>query len=327
MPRQSILEDALAHTIDRIDFPAAARFSGKVRENFVFDNGAMAIVVTDRVSVFDYGIGTIPFKGQVLNRLASWWFDKLHEIEVPHHLIATPHPNVSLVRRTTPIPVEMIVRAYLTGTTTTSSWYAYQNHGRQICGIDMPAGMKKNEKFPDLLVTPTTKAVVGHDANISRADILAEGLVSEAIYDLAETYALRMFEHGAAVAAKRGLVLVDTKFELGLTDHGELIVIDEVLTPDSSRYWKADTYEARLSAGQEPENLDKEFVRRMIVDAGYDVDSSEEPRAYFTDTMRVAAADKYAVLFEAMTGEAFDPKLSDVRAIERVLADAAKPPG
>jgi len=326
MPWQSIIEGALAHTIDRLHFPAAARFSGKVRENFIFDNGAMAIVVTDRVSVFDYGIGTIPFKGQVLNRLAAWWFDKLHEIQVPHHLIATPHPNVSLVKRTTPIPIEVIVRAYLTGTTTTSSWYAYQNHGRRICGIEMPASMKKNEKFPSLLVTPTTKAVVGHDANISRADILAEGLVSEDIYDLAETYALRMFKHASAVAAERGLVLVDTKYELGLTDDGQLIVIDEVHTPDSSRYWKADSYQSRLSAGQEPDNLDKEFVRRMIVDAGYDVDSTEEPRTYFTDAMRVAAAEKYGLLFEAMTAEAFEPRLSDAGSIEHVLADVARAP-
>jgi phosphoribosylaminoimidazole-succinocarboxamide synthase len=324
MPSQSIIEDALAHTIDRIDFNGAAqRFSGKVRESFIFDNGAMALVVTDRVSVFDYGIGTIPFKGQVLNRLAAWWFDKLGEIDVPHHLIAAPHPNVSLVKRATPIPIEVIVRAYLTGTTTTSSWYAYQNNERRICGIEMPAGMKKNEKFPQLLVTPTTKAVVGHDANISREDILAEGLVEEAVYNLVEDYALRMFKHAAAAAAERGLILVDTKYEMGLTDEGDLIVIDEVHTPDSSRYWKADTYQARLNAGQEPDNLDKEFVRRMIVDAGYDVNSVEEPKKYFTDAMRVAAAEKYGLLFEAMTGETFHPTPVAPGSIERVLAQAA----
>lgn len=226
----------------------AHRFSGKVRDNFCFPNGRMAIVVTDRVSVFDFKIGTIPYKGQVLNQLAAWWFERLDSIGVPHHLLAMPHPNVSVVQKVTPLPIEMIIRAYLTGTTTTSSWYAYQHHDRTICGLKMPPGMKKNEPFPKVISTPTTKASMGHDENISRSDILDRGLVAEKTLEAAEHYALEMFALGQEVAKTRGLILVDTKYERGMTDEGKLIVIDEVHTPDSSRYWIAESYYACMEA-------------------------------------------------------------------------------
>lgn len=306
------LRDSLAHCLEQLQFAGAARhYSGKVRETFRFANARMAIVVTDRVSVFDFKIGTIPYKGQVLNQLAAWWFDRLDEIAIPHHLIAVPHPNVSVVRAVTPLPIEIVVRAYLTGTTTTSSWYAYQHHDRRICGIEMPAGMKKNEPFPAPIITPTTKPMEGHDENVSRADILARGLVAEPVLGRAEAYAMRMFAHGQKVAAARGLILVDTKYEMGLSDDGELIVIDEVHTPDSSRYWMAESYEARMAAGAEPESLDKEFVRRMIVGGGYRVESNDHPGRFLTDDIRLAAAEKYLKLYEAMTGQ--PPELRPVR--------------
>jgi phosphoribosylaminoimidazole-succinocarboxamide synthase len=299
---RSEIVGALNSTIDSIPFDRGTRFAGKVRENFVLGDGRMAIVVTDRVSAFDHKIGTVPFKGQVLNQLAAWWFDKLDAIGIPHHLLRTPHPNISVVRQVKPLPLEIIVRAYLTGTTTTSSWYAYQNNDRTICGIRMPAGMKKNELFPQLMLTPATKGSTGHDVNISRAEILDQGLVEREVLDTAEQYALTMFMHGQHLARERGLILVDTKYEMGLTEEGTLLVIDEVHTPDSSRYWVADSYRQRMELAQEPDSLDKEFVRRMIVGAGYDVDSDENPAKYFDDTMRIAAAEKYLALFEKMTG-------------------------
>jgi len=297
----------LENVIDDVNFPGAkGHHSGKIRESFILDEARRAIVVTDRISAFDFILGTVPNKGQVLNQIAAWWFDRLDEIGVPHHLIEVPHPNITLAKSVKTLPVEFVVRGYLTGTTTTSSWYAYNNHDRVICGQTMPVGMKKNEPFPEIMVTPSTKpdAASGlHDVNVSREQILEMGLVEVAVLDKAYEYALRMFAHGQKIAAERGLILVDTKYEMGLAPSGELIVIDEVHTPDSSRYWIAETYADRMAAGAEPDGLDKEFVRRMVVGAGYDVDSDENPANYFNDDMRVAAGQKYLELYDIMTGE------------------------
>lgn len=304
----TITADDLAHTIEKTEFDNGQFFHhGKVRDSFVLDKERRAIVVSDRVSAFDFILGTIPYKGQVLNQLAAWWFAQLDTIGVPHHLMSVPHPNVSVVKNVNPLAIEIIVRAYVTGTTTTSSWYAYLHNNRMICGLEMPAGMKKNQILPEAIITPTTKPAVGHDRNISRAEVLAEGLVAPEIYTQIEDYALRMFAHGQKLAAERGLILVDTKYEMGLTDAGELIVIDEVHTPDSSRYWLAETYEAEFAAGQEPTSLDKEFVRRMVVNAGYDVDNdTQDPKDFMSDTIRIQAAQKYLELFKRMTGETID---------------------
>lgn len=293
--------------IETVSFPEAkGHHHGKIRESFILSDTQRAIVVTDRISAFDFVLGTVPHKGQILNQIAAWWFAKLDEIDIPHHLISVPHPNISLVKNVTPLPVEFVVRGYLTGTTTTSSWYAYQHHDRMICGLEMPAGMKKNEPFPEIMVTPTTKPTEGHDMNVSKAQIMEMGLVEEAVYDQAIEYALKMFAYGQKVAAERGLILVDTKYEMGLTPDGELLVIDEVHTPDSSRYWVADSYADRMAAGEEPEGLDKEFVRRMVVGAGYDVTSPEDPAQYFTDDIRLAASEKYQELYQIMTGESLE---------------------
>ncbi|MDR3450420.1 MAG: phosphoribosylaminoimidazolesuccinocarboxamide synthase [Alphaproteobacteria bacterium] len=322
---RDILRAGLGHTIESVAFPGEAkRFSGKVRETFIFPNGKMAIVVTDRISVFDYKIGAIPHKGEVLNQLAAWWFRQIGAIGVPHHLVDVPHPNVSVVKVARPLPIEIVVRGYLTGTTTTSSWYAYQNHNRMICGIEMPAGMKKNEAFLKPIVTPSTKPTEGHDINISRADILAQRLVAEDVLDKAERYALQMFDLGQRVAKERGLILVDTKYEMGLTEAGELIVVDEAHTPDSSRYWMAGSYEARLAAGEEPESLDKEFVRRMIIKNGYDVkNAASDPKQFMTDELSIAAGERYLDLYEQMTGSALQPHVSNAGEITAVLQKIA----
>lgn len=300
-----IIQTALKYTVDKIDFEGAQKVHhGKVRDSFIFEK-TRAIVVSDRISAFDFVLGTVPFKGQVLNQMAAWWFKKLDEIDVPHHLISTPDPNVSLVKNATVLPIEVIVRGYLTGSTKTSSWYAYQNLDRKICGLEMPEGMVKNQKFEDPIITPTTKPETGHDENITSEEVVSRGYVKPEIWEQAQAIALKMFAFGQQVAADRGLILVDTKYEMGLDSEGNLMVIDEVHTPDSSRYWVADSYEARMAAGEEPESLDKEFVRGKLVEAGYDVNSEEDPSHYLTDLVRAFAAQKYISLFEKMTGDKF----------------------
>lgn len=318
------IQAALNSTVDTISFPEAkGHHTGKVRESFILDKKRRAIVVSDRISAFDFVLGTVPFKGQVLNQIAAWWFHKLDGI-VPHHLLDVPDPNISLVKNVTPLPVEIIVRGYLTGSTKTSSWYAYQHSDRKICGITMPEGMKKNQKFVTPIITPTTKpsGVGEHDENVSVQEVVTRGLVDPATWEKALDYAMKMFMLGQKVAAEHGLILVDTKYEMGMTPEGELIVIDEVHTPDSSRYWIADTYQALFDAGKEPEALSKEFVRTAIVAKGYNVDdASADPSQYLDDELRAMAAEKYIELYERVTGESFifPREGSAVERIEDVL--------
>ncbi len=329
MPDNSVFSQSLLSTVSEVVCSGAkSHHSGKVRESFVLPSGERAIVVSDRISAFDLVLGTVPFKGQVLNQIAAWWFQKLEGV-VPHHLINTPDPNISLVKNTQPLPVEIIVRGYLTGTTKTSSWYAYQHLDRMICGIEMPVGMKKNQRFNQPIITPTTKPEVGHDEAISREEIISSGLVPEAVYLQAEEYALKMFALGQKIAAERGLILVDTKYEMGLDESGKLMIIDEVHTPDSSRYWITDSYESRFAKNEEPESLDKEFVRRMLVDKGIDIQADTEKydvSRFLDDELRVMAAKKYIQLYEKMTGETFKfpEDLDAIKRIEGVLQNLVK---
>ncbi len=314
------IQSALNSTVDTLSFPEAfGHHTGKVRESFILDEKRRAIVVSDRISAFDFILGTVPFKGQVLNQIAAWWFRKLDGI-VPHHLIDVPDPNISLVKNVTPLPVEIIVRGYLTGSTKTSSWYAYQHSDRKICGIEMPAGMKKNQPFATPIITPTTKPTGAgeHDENISSAEVVTRGLVDLATWEKAQDYAMKMFALGQKVAAEHGLILVDTKYEMGMTPEGELIVIDEVHTPDSSRYWIEETYQNRFNLGMEPEALSKEFVRTALVEKGYDVDDpTADPSQYLSDDLRVMAAEKYIELYERVTGDSFVFP-ADGSAVERI---------
>jgi phosphoribosylaminoimidazole-succinocarboxamide synthase len=320
MSQEELIRAALDQTIDEIpSSPTRQRVSGKVRDVFTLSGDRLALVATDRISVFDYVIGTVPFKGQILNQLAAWWLRKLDDIGIPHHLLSAPHPNMSVVRRAAALPIEIVVRGYLTGSTKTSSWYAYQHLERTISGITMPMGMRKNERFAKPIFTPSTKPTVGHDENISKDEILKRGLVTPAVLDAAEDYALRMFEHGQKLAAAHGLILADTKYEMGMTADGGLIVIDEVHTPDSSRYWIRATYDDRHSAGQEPESLDKEFVRRALIENGYDIASSVHPKTFLTDAIRIEAARRYVSLFEAVTRDRIELRLTDVDEIVALL--------
>ncbi len=320
------IRSALTQTVDKVEFDEAEISQhGKVRDSFIINNSRV-IVVSDRVSAFDFILGTIPYKGMILNQIAAWWFNQLEKIDINHHLISTPHPNISVVKDATIIPIEVIVRGYLTGTTTTSSWYAYENLDRMICGIEMPEGMKKNQKFDNIILTPTTKPDRGHDRGISAEQIIDQGILKpycelmclneEEIWHKIEKTALKLFAFGQKIAKKQGLILVDTKYEMGVDQDGELILVDEVHTPDSSRYWIKQSYKTRFERGLEPESLDKEFVRQMVVDAGYDVDSDEDPSKYMTDEIRISASEKYIELYEKMTGTKFDvPKTESIQSV------------
>jgi len=297
---------ALEKTIEKVDFAGAKKFAGKVRDSF-FDEKKRAIVVSDRISAFDFILGTIPFKGQILNQIAIFWFKKIAAAGIPTHFLNSPDPNISVVKNARVLPIEVIVRGFLTGSTKTSSWFAYKNFDRKICGIEMPSGMRKNQKFPAPIITPTTKPTEpgAHDEPISREEIISKNLVEKKIYEKIEKLALELFSIGQKIAAEKNLILVDTKYEFGLDEKNEPILIDEVHTPDSSRFWIKNSYEKNFAENLAPENLDKEFVRQKIVDAGYDVNSDENPKKFLTDEIRIFAAKKYLELFEKITGEKF----------------------
>jgi phosphoribosylaminoimidazole-succinocarboxamide synthase len=302
---------ALPRCLEHTDLKGlGSKYEGKVRDNYT--KGARRfIVVTDRISAFDQILGTIPFKGQVLNRLAAWWFDRTKAV-APNHAIGSPDPNVLECVECEPILVEMVMRAYATGTTSTSLWTHYERGVRTFCGHRLPEGLKKHQALPEAILTPTTKAPKGeHDVSGSREDILATGQVTARDFDEAAVVAKRLFAAGQAICRERGLILVDTKYEFGRTPDGQLVVIDEIHTPDSSRFWKAATYEQRMAAGEDPEPLDKDFVRRWYLSQGY---RGEGPAPAMPDAIRVGAAERYMAAYEQITGEAFVPETSPPQA-------------
>jgi phosphoribosylaminoimidazole-succinocarboxamide synthase len=300
-----LLAEQCQHTLERTELPALGRrVEGKVRDSYLAGD-RRTIVVTDRVSCFDRVVGTLPFKGQVLNQIAAFWFEATSRI-APNHLIAVPDPNVSLVRECRPLPVEFVMRAYLTGSTSTSIWTAYARGERRYCGHDLPDGLRKHEPLPHPILTPTTKAPQGeHDALTSRAEILASGALDEALYDAAERMTAALFAEGQRHAASRGLILVDTKYELGHDAADRLVVIDEIHTPDSSRYWYRDRHERALSQGRDPEALDKEYVRRWLQERGYRGEGSSPELPI---DVRCEAARRYIEAYEQIAGRDFAPE-------------------
>lgn len=267
---------------------------GKVRDNYDLGDGRLVLVTTDRLSAFDRVLGTVPHKGQVLNQLAAWWFDELAEI-VPSHLLAVPDPNVTVARRCTPLPVEVVVRGYLTGVTSTALWPRYEAGERVLYGITLPEGLTRNDRLPYCLITPTTKAEAGHhDEPIASADVVKHGLVDRDLWHQSCEVALALFAHGQQRATQAGLTLVDTKYEFGVDAEGVLTLIDEVHTPDSSRYWRAGTTEPR----------DKELVRIYYADQGYRGDGPPPP---LPPEVGAELGRRYVEVFEALTGSAFVP--------------------
>jgi phosphoribosylaminoimidazole-succinocarboxamide synthase len=286
-----------------LDWPHG-RERGKVRDIFLLPDGRRIIVTTDRLSAFDRILTAIPFKGQVLNQLSAFWFAGTADI-IPNHIIDVPDPNTSLVHGCKPLPVEVVVRGYITGVTKTALWYRYSLGERHIYGYDFPDGMRKNEPLPEPIITPTTKGRAGeHDERITCAEVVEQGLLDEKTWAQVQAAALAIFERGQEIARQGGLILVDTKYEFGRASDGTLMIIDEVHTPDSSRFWLADSYEERTANGQEPENFDKEFLRLWYAERGYRGDG-EPPTA--TDDLIVQVSQRYVALCEKLTGQAFEP--------------------
>ncbi len=302
-------ESAQKHPLEGTDFQGLGRlYRGKVRDNYTSEDGVRTIVVTDRISAYDRNLGTMPLKGQLLNYVAAWWFDKTAHL-VPNHLLSVPDANAMRVRECTPLPVEMVVRSYLTGSTSTSIWVHYQAGARAFCGHALPDGMKQHQKLPEAIITPSTKAAHGdHDVSASREEILELTNMPAEDFDAAAAMAMKLFEFGQQHCAKQGLILVDTKYEFGKTPDGQIVVIDEVHTPDSSRFWLANTYEQRFAAGQNPESFDKDTIRRYLAERGFrgDGDVPEVP-----DDVRVTASMKYEQAVETITGESFVPDLEN----------------
>lgn len=305
----SLIQKALAHPLDRSDFPLLGKkYEGKVRDNYSTADGKRVIVVTDRISAFDRVLGTLPLKGQVLNHAAAFWFANTAHI-APNHVLSVPDPNILIAKECTPLPVEMVVRAYLTGSTSTSIWVHYERGAREFCGHRLPEGLKKHAQLPEPILTPSTKAPKGdHDISASRAEILQISGMPAADFDAAAEMAMALFREGQRLCAARGLILVDTKYEFGKTADGQIVVIDEIHTPDSSRFWYSASYQSRFEAGQDPESFDKEYVRRYLVDQNY---RGEGPIPVIPDGVRVEATRRYIEAVDLITGAPFVPNLEE----------------
>ena len=301
---QSALRHALPDALDGVDLSfLGPKSQGKVRDIYQRDDH-LILVTTDRLSAFDRILGLVPYKGQVLNQLAAFWFGETRNL-VANHLLETPDPNVTVARRCEPLPVEVVVRGYISGVTQTALWYRYSQGERNIYGIDFPDGLQKNDALPTPIITPTTKARDGgHDERITPAEIVANGLVEAKLWAQVAEAAIAIFQHGQAIAQRGGLILVDTKYEFGLDAEGQLTLIDEVHTPDSSRFWRADSYAARHAQGQEPENFDKEFIRLYYAERGYRGDGEPFP---LPADLAVQAAARYITTYEMITGQTFVP--------------------
>ncbi len=306
---EQAIRAALRHPLERTDLTTLGRrYEGKVRDNYVASDGTRFLVTTDRISAFDRVLGTLPLKGQLLNFAAAWWFEKTRDV-APNHVLDVPDPNVLHARECAPLPVEMIVRAYLTGTTSTSIWVHYERGAREFCGHALPDGMRRHQRLEAPILTPSTKAAHGdHDVSASRAEILARTGMPAADFDAAAEMATALFQRGQALCAERGLILVDTKYEFGKTADGRIVVIDEIHTPDSSRFWFADSYQDRFAAGADPESFDKEYVRRFLAAQGFRGDG---PLPTIPDDVRVEAIRRYLEAVERITGEPFQPNLDD----------------
>jgi phosphoribosylaminoimidazole-succinocarboxamide synthase len=296
-------------------------YHGKVRDVYNINDDLMVMVATDRISAFDVILPKgIPFKGQVLNQIAAQFLDATSDI-CPNWKLATPDPMVTVGLKCEGFRVEMIIRSILTG----SAWREYKNGCRELCGVRLPDGMKENERFPEPIITPTTKADEGHDMNISREEIIAQGLVSEEDYKLMETYTRRLFARGQQIAQKQGLILVDTKYEFGKRD-GKVYLIDEIHTPDSSRYFYADGYEEKLAKGEPQRQLSKEFVRQWLIEHNF-MNEPGQQMPEITDAYAKSVSERYIELYERIIGERFlkADDTEDIAArIERNVSDYLK---
>lgn len=302
MIQEKVILKSLPKILKTINLPLGKKLQGKVRDIY-FKDKKRILITTDRQSAFDVILGCIPFKGAVLNQLSAFWFKKTKHI-VDNHLLDVPDPNVSVTKNCEPIQVEMIVRGYISGVTKTSIWYSYERGERLIYGLKFPDGLKKNQKLFKPILTPTTHPLVGatgHDERLTKEQIIGKKIVSKKLYEQMEKTALALFKYGTKLCLFKGLILVDTKYEFGIYN-GKLTLIDEIHTPDSSRFWIAKTYEQRLKKGLEPENFDKEFLRLWYVKRGYRGDGPPPPMA---KELIIAVAKRYIGVYEKLTGKKF----------------------
>jgi phosphoribosylaminoimidazole-succinocarboxamide synthase len=301
---RAIIREQLDRTIRSTSLDELGeRYQGKVRDTYRRD-GELVLVTTDRISAFDHVLRqTIPFKGQVLNQTAAYFFDATDDL-VPNHVRSVPDPNVTIATACEPIPIEFVVRGYLEG----HAWREYERGTRRLCGQPLPDGLRQGEQLPEPILTPATKAEEGHDEDISRKEAIDRGLIDAATFDQLEDYALQLFKRGSELARQNGLLLADTKYEFGRRSDGTLVLIDEVHTPDSSRYYYRDGYEERLEAGEPQEQLSKEFVREWLMEHDFQgKDGQTLPD--LPDDFRVTVAERYVELYETVTGQTFEPDL------------------
>lgn len=300
---QKSLFHILPHALQTTRLPLPGRNYGKVRDWYDISADRRLFITTDRLSAFDRILACVPYKGQVLNQLTNWWFDQTADI-IPNHKISMPDPNAVVAELVEPFPIEVIVRGYITGVTSTALWYRYSLGEREIYGYCFPENLHKNERLPEPIITPTTKGgATGHDERLTCAEVVARGLLDAATWDQVQQAALAIFKRGQQVALQTGLILVDTKYEFGRAADGRVVLIDELHTPDSSRFWKADTYEQRFAAGQEPENFDKEFVRLAYAGKGYRGDGAIPQ---MPETLWMAVSERYIAIYEMLTGQPFE---------------------
>ena len=296
-------------------------YRGKVRDNYDLADGRRIIIATDRLSAFDRILTAVPCKGQVLTQIARFWFDETRDI-CPNHVIDYPDPNVVVCRRLDILPVEIVVRDYLAGTTGTSIWPMYKSGRREIYGIRLPDGLRENQKLPATIITPTTKATQGeHDEPVTPDQIIRRALLTRAQWRDVSGLALALFAHGRTIAAKRGLILVDTKYEFGLGRDGRIILGDEIHTPDSSRYWIGDTYDRRFAGGEPPDTLDKDYLRRWV---SARCDPYRDPIPEIPSEVILETARIYIDAYETVTGKTFDPPSPDIPILTRIRANLAQ---
>ena len=290
----------LSNTLTETALGSIKKKKGKVRDQYEL-NDSLALITTDRQSAFDRVLASIPFKGQVLNLASAWWFDQTKHI-IDNHVVNVADPNVIIAKRCEVFPIEFVVRGFITGSTSTSLWTVYNNGDREYCGNKLPEGLKKNEKLESNMLTPTTKEE-HHDRPISPEEIVSENWMTKEDWDYCSQKALDLFEFGQKKAQENGMILVDTKYEMGRDENGKILLIDEIHTPDSSRYWITDTYEERMSSGQEPQNIDKEFLRLWFVDNCDPYNDKELPPA--PDDLVIELSSRYIYLYETITGSVF----------------------
>ena len=294
------ISSELKNCLTETTFLKGEKKTGKVRDQYEAGN-KIVLITTDRQSAFDRVLASIPFKGQVLNQTSAWWFKKTEHI-IKNHLLEMPDPNVIIAKKCKVIPIEFVVRGYITGSTSTSLWTVYNNGDREYCGNALPEGLIKNQKLNENMLTPTTKEK-HHDRPISPEGIIKEGWMKEEDWVYCSKIALDLFSFGQQVAAEHGMILVDTKYEMGVDESGKILLIDEIHTPDSSRYWIKNTYEERMANGVEPENIDKEFLRLWFVDNCDPYNDEKIPPA--PEDLVVELSNRYIYLYETITGEKF----------------------